>query len=99
MAKKSILQRQKKRELLIKKYSDKRLELKKRLKKVVDYNEKLEASFALQKLPKNSSPTRNRKRCWVTSRGRSCTRDFGLSRHILRRMALEGFIPGLTKSS
>ena len=56
-------------------------------------------SKKFEKLPRNSSPSRNRNRCWVTGRSRGFYRDFGLSRHVLREMAHEGLIPGLTKSS
>jgi small subunit ribosomal protein S14 len=54
---------------------------------------------ALQKLPKNSSPVRLKNRCMFTGRARSYYRKFGVSRLVLREMALRGEIPGLKKSS
>jgi len=53
----------------------------------------------LHKLPRNSSPTRSKNRCWATGRSRGFYRDFGLSRHVLREMGFKGLIPGLKKSS
>lgn len=53
----------------------------------------------LQKLPKNSSRSRLHNRCIVTGRPKGYYRFFGLSRHVLREMAHEGFLPGVTKSS
>ena len=53
----------------------------------------------LQKLPLNSAPNRLRNRCWKTGRSRAVYRDFGLSRHVLREMAHEGFLPGVIKAS
>ena len=53
----------------------------------------------LESIPRNSAPSRNRNRCWVTGRSRGFYRDFGLSRHVLREMSNEGFLPGVRKSS
>jgi small subunit ribosomal protein S14 len=53
----------------------------------------------LERVPRNSSKTRKRNRCWVTGRSRGYYKDFGLSRHVLREMAHEGYIPGLVKAS
>jgi ribosomal protein S14 len=53
----------------------------------------------LCRFPRDSSPVRQRNRCWVTGRSRGFYRDFGLSRHALREMGNEGLIPGLRKSS
>ena len=99
MAKQSMIQREKKRELLTLKYSNKRNLLKQELKKASSYSEKLDVYKKLQKLPKNSAPVRKRNRCWATGRSRAFYRDFGLSRHVLREMAHEGLIPGLRKAS
>ena len=63
---------------------------------VSSYNDKLAIYKKLEKLPRNSSPNRHRNRCWATGRSRAYYRDFGLSRHVLREMAHEGLIPGLT---
>ena len=99
MAKQSMIQREKKRELLCLKYSNKREFLKNELKKAPTYREKLDIYKKLEKLPKNSSPVRKRNRCWATGRSRAYYSDFGLSRHVLREMAHEGLIPGMRKSS
>ena len=99
MAKQSMIQREKKRARLIAKHSDKRKTLKQELKNASTYKEKLNTYKKLEKLPRNSAPCRARNRCWETGRSRAYYRDFGLSRHVLREMAHEGLIPGLTKSS
>ena len=99
MAKKSMVQREEKRESLIRKYQNKRLSLKKQLQTSTSYGEKITVYQKLQKLPKNSSSCRKQNRCWQTGRSRSFYRDFGLSRHALRELAHAGAIPGMTKSS
>ena len=73
--------------------------IKQNLKVSVSYNDKLALFKQQQKLPRNSAPSRQRNRCWVTGRSRAFYKDFGLSRHVLREMAHEGTIPGLKKSS
>ena len=88
MARKSLIARQAKRVRLVKKYAS----LRKELKEKGDYD-------ALQKLPKNSSPVRLKSRCMFTGRARSYYGKFGVSRLVLREMALKGEIPGLKKSS
>jgi len=99
MAKQSMIQRERKRERLISKYTIKRDSLKAELKNVSSFQERLSLYKKFEKIPRNSSPSRNRNRCWVTGRSRGFYRDFGLSRHVLREMAHEGLIPGLTKAS
>lgn len=99
MAKKSMIARDVKREKLINKLSKKRQEIKLKIKTANNFNEQLEIQKMIQKLPKNSSAIRLRKRCWATGRSRGYFRTFGLSRHVLREMAHECLIPGLTKSS
>ncbi len=88
MARKSLIARQDKRRKLVDKYAKLRVELKEK----GDYD-------ALQKLPRNSSPVRLNNRCMFTGRVRSYYRKFGVSRLVLREMALKGEIPGLKKSS
>ena len=88
MARKSLIARQKRREMLVKRYSQKRKELKEK----GDYE-------ALAKLPRDSSPTRLHNRCNVTGRARSYYRKFGVSRLVFRELALQGKIPGIVKSS
>lgn len=63
------------------------------------FSEKLIFQRFLQKLPRDSSLTRLRNRCFVTGRPRGYYSFFGLSRHLLRELAHEGFLPGVTKSS
>jgi small subunit ribosomal protein S14 len=99
MAKQSMIQREKKRERLITKHSAKRESIKQQLKTVNSFKERVILYKKLEKIPRNSSQTRHRNRCWVTGRSRGFYKDFGLSRHVLREMAHEGLIPGLTKSS
>ena len=94
-----MIQRERKREKLIIKYATKRDSIKEELKNVKSFQERLELYKKFEKVPRNSSPSRNRNRCWVTGRSRGFYKDFGLSRHVLREMAHEGLIPGLTKSS
>lgn len=88
MAKKSVIARQKKREVLIAKYADVRA----KLKAAGDYE-------GLDKLPRNASPVRSKNRCQLTGRPRGYMRKFGISRVAFREMALNGKIPGVTKSS
>jgi small subunit ribosomal protein S14 len=88
MARKSLFAREIKRRKLNEKFAQKRKELKEK----GDYE-------ALQLLPKNSSPTRLKNRCQMTGRPRAYYRKFGVSRLVLREMALRGEIPGLKKSS
>jgi small subunit ribosomal protein S14 len=99
MAKKSMIQREQKREQLILKYSTKRDNIKLQLKGTTSYQERIDLFKKLERLPRNSAPSRHRNRCWVTGRSRAFYKDFGLSRHVLREMAHEGLIPGLKKSS
>ena len=100
MAKRSLINREDKRTQLIQKHAVRRKELKAR---ILDPNtsigDKIAADVALQKLPKNSSPTRKRNRCRLTGRPRGFYRKFGLSRSKLREAAMRGDIPGLVKAS
>jgi small subunit ribosomal protein S14 len=88
MAKKSIVVRDDKRKRMIKQYAAKRAEL----KELGDYE-------GLARLPRNSSPTRYKNRCFETHRPRGYIRQFGLSRISFREHASKGEIPGVTKSS
>ena len=94
-----MIQREAKRERLIAKHLSKRETINLALKKSSSYQEKLVNLKKMEALPRNSAPSRHRNRCWVTGRSRAFYKDFGLSRHVLREMAHEGTIPGLTKSS
>jgi len=100
MAKKSVTNRQAKRERMVRKYAAKRAELKRRAKNLsLSPEERMLAREALAKLPRNSSPVRLRSRCIVTGRGRGVYRKFGISRIAFREMALAGHLPGVTKAS
>ena len=99
MAKQGMIQREKKRERLVAKYINKRESIKDELKNANSFQERLALYKKFERIPKNSSPTRKRNRCWVTGRSRGFYRDFGLSRHVLREMGNDGLIPGLKKSS
>ncbi|MFO8039547.1 MAG: 30S ribosomal protein S14 [Sodalinema sp.] len=99
MAKKSSIERHKKRKQLVEKYADLRAELKEQFRTAPNQREKMEIHRKLQQLPRNSSRTRVRNRCWATGRPRGYYRDFGLCRNQLREMAHEGLLPGLVKSS
>jgi small subunit ribosomal protein S14 len=99
MAKKSMIEREKKRQKLVDKYAEKREALKEEFQNAESQLEKLEIHRKLQQLPRNSAPNRVRNRCWVTGRPRGYYRDFGLSRHVLREWAHKGLLPGVVKSS
>jgi len=99
MAKKSMIEREKKRIKLNIKYNEKRKNLLFEYSATQDFNLKLKLQCKLQKLPKNSTKIRIRNRCWKTGRPRGYYRDFGLSRHVLREMAHYCLLPGIKKSS
>ena len=94
-----MIEREKKRIYLEKKYHLKRANLILEYKKESNYLEKLNLHSKVQKLPRNSSKTRIRNRCWKTGRPRGVFRDFGLSRHVFREMVHQCLLPGVTKSS
>ena len=90
----------KKRAALAKKFNPKRNELRAAAVNMkLSDDERQEARTKLNKLPKNSAPTRMRNRCALTGRARGYLRKFGLSRNEFRRLASFGQIPGVTKSS
>jgi small subunit ribosomal protein S14 len=99
MAKQSMIQREEKRERLIAKHLIKREAIKEELKTVSSFKERVSLYKKFERIPRNSSQSRHRNRCWVTGRSRGFYRDFGLSRHVLREMGNDGLIPGLKKSS
>ncbi len=88
MARKALIAKEKRRQRTVEKYAEKRKELKAK----GDY-------AALQKLPRDSSATRQNNRCNMTGRVRGYYRKFGLSRLMFRELALQGKIPGVIKSS
>jgi small subunit ribosomal protein S14 len=88
MAKESVKARQRKREVIVARYAEKRAAL------------KAEGNYAaLDLLPKNASPVRLKNRCQITGRPKGYMRHFGLCRNMFRDMALEGKIPGVKKAS
>ena len=100
MAKESMIQRQKKRERLVKQYAEKRAALKEIANdESKPMEERFKARLKLAELPRNSSPTRLNNRCQLTGRPRGYYRKLKLSRIMLRELASEGKIPGMVKSS
>jgi small subunit ribosomal protein S14 len=100
MAKQSMIAREKKREKTVAKYAEKRAKLKAIISDVnASEDEKWDAQIALQKLPRDSSPVRQRRRCQITGRPHGVYRKFGLGRNKLREAAMRGDIPGLVKAS
>ncbi len=100
MAKTSMVNRDIKREKLAKKFADKRAALKKIISSQdASYEEKIDASTKLQKLPRDSSPSRQRTRCEMSGRPRGVYRKFGLGRNKLREATMRGDVPGLRKAS
>ncbi len=100
MAKLSQVLRDRKRDKLIEKYAERRAVLRKKLQDPnMDPEEKFQVMEALTKLPRNSCPARKTRRCQITGRSKAVYRKFGLSRIMLRDLALCGDLPGVTKSS
>lgn len=100
MAKTSVIEREKKRAKLVKKYAAKRAELKQAvLNPKLSLDDRMEAQTKLQKLPRDASPTRQRNRCVLTGRPRGVYRKFGLARTKLREATMRGDVPGLRKAS
>ena len=100
MAKQSVINREKRREKLVRKYAARRAELKKQSRDLnLTPEERFEAVEALQKLPRDSSPVRLQNRCRRTGRPHGYYRKFGLSRNMLREAAMRGEVPGLVKAS
>ena len=100
MARKSLIEREKKRAKLVALKYEQRQELKKVIRSLTATDEeKTEAMKKMDKLPKNSSPIRVRNRCQLTGRPRGYYRKFNVSRLCFREMALEGLIPGMVKAS
>ncbi|MFC3715102.1 30S ribosomal protein S14 [Luteimonas soli] len=100
MAKTSMVNRETKREKLAKKFAAKREALKKIISdEATGYDEKMEAVVKLQKLPRDSSPSRQTTRCALTGRPRAVYAKFGLGRNKLREATMRGDVPGLRKAS
>ncbi len=100
MAKKSSVEKQKRRERTVKLKWEKRQALKTKIYDMsLSEEERHEARIDLNKMPRDSAPTRLRNRCQLTGRARGYLRKFKLSRLCFREMALHGLIPGVTKAS
>ena len=100
MAKKSAIERNKKRDRMARKYAAQRA----RLKEIADnrdlpMEERFQARLKLAKLPRNSAKVRVQNRCEVTGRPRGVYRKFKMSRIALRDLASNGQVPGMVKSS
>lgn len=100
MAKKSMINREIKRQKTVTKYADKRVALKATIANInASDDDRWEAQLSLQKLPRNASPSRQVRRCTLTGRPHGVYRRFGLCRNKLREAAMRGDVPGLVKSS
>ena len=100
MAKKSMIAREHKRERTVARFAAKRARLKAIINDVnASEDDRYDAQVALQKLPRDASPSRQRRRCQVTGRPHGVYRKFGLCRNKLREAAMRGDVPGLVKSS
>ena len=100
MAKTAMIERETRRLKIAARYAKKRAALKSTILSVkATDEEKWEAQIKLQKLPRDASPSRQRRRCQVTGRPHGVYRKFGLCRIKLREHAMKGDIPGLTKAS
>ncbi|HUK02968.1 MAG TPA: 30S ribosomal protein S14 [Steroidobacteraceae bacterium] len=100
MAKTNMVEREKRRAQIARKYAQRRAQLKELIRSPKTSPEDRAAAQArLQSLPRDASPTRQRKRCAITGRSRGVYRKFGLSRVKIREVAMRGEIPGLTKAS
>jgi len=100
MAKKSMVEREKKREKTVARYAAKRTALKAIIgnRNATD-DERWEAQLKLQRLPRDASPVRQQRRCGLTGRPHGVYRKFGLGRNKLREAAMRGDVPGLVKAS
>ena len=100
MAKTSMVNRDIKRKKLVAKFAAKRAELKETISSAdTSYEDRIAASEKLQKLPRDSSPSRIRNRCALTGRSRGVYAKFGLGRNKLREATMRGDVPGLRKAS
>jgi small subunit ribosomal protein S14 len=100
MAKTNMIERDKRRVLVAKKYATLRAKLKEAIRSPKTAPEERQAAQAkLQSLPRDSSPTRQRNRCSITGRSRGVYRKFGLARSKVREVQARGEIPGLAKAS
>ncbi len=100
MAKKAMVERERKRQRLVKKYAARRAALKEIANNAdLPMEERFKARLKLAKLPRNSSPTRLHNRCQLTGRPHAYYRKLKISRIALRELGSSGQIPGMIKSS
>jgi len=100
MAKKSMIERERKRARMVAKFAAKRARLKEIIRNPQSSDaERVEALDRLQALPRNASPVRQRNRCGITGRAHGYYRKFGLGRNKLREATMRGDLPGLSKAS
>jgi small subunit ribosomal protein S14 len=100
MAKTNMIEREKRRARVAKKYAAKRAQLKEIIRTPKSSPEqRLAAQAALQTQPRDASVSRQRRRCQITGRSRGVYRKFGLARSKIREVAMRGEIPGLGKAS
>ena len=95
-----MIAREAKRTKTVEKFAVKRAQLKeKSVDMSLEFEERMDAMDALAKLPRDASPARQRNRCRITGRPHGVYRKFGLSRNMLRKLAMQGDVPGLRKAS
>ena len=100
MAKTNMIERDRRRVRVAKKYAATRTKLKETIRSPKSSpEERAAAQVGLQQLPRDASPTRQRRRCQITGRSRGVYRKFGLARSKIREVAARGEIPGLAKAS
>nr|UNJ15773.1 ribosomal protein S14 [Cyanidioschyzonaceae sp. 2] len=99
MAKTSVKERERKRQQLVAAYAKQRANIKQEILEAQTLKQKWQAYEKLAKLPRDSSAVRLKRRCWLTGRSKGVYRYFGLCRHMVRKMAHEGLLAGVTKSS
>jgi len=100
MAKTSMVEREKRRAQTAAKYATKRSALKAIINdRNASDDDRWDAQIKLQKLPRDASPSRGKRRCGLTGRPRGVYRKFGLGRNKLREAAMRGDVPGLVKAS
>ncbi|ODS95068.1 MAG: 30S ribosomal protein S14 [Lautropia sp. SCN 69-89] len=100
MAKLAMINRDLKRQAMVRKFAARRKALEAIINdQSLSQEERYQARLKLQALPRDSSPTRLRNRCEITGRPRGTFRKFGLGRNKLREVAMRGEVPGLTKAS
>ena len=100
MARKSLIEKEKRRERMVQRFAERRKALKEIIRNPRTSDEERDQAISkLHELPKNSARTRLRNRCQLTGRPRAYYRKFGLSRLCFRELARSGMIPGVFKAS